>query len=68
MNVTVVNHKWSGVNSHNISYKEHDGFTKLLFVLNKLLWFCVQVLEPVLKTLVNNFVTERNSADVIAIG
>ncbi|PNF39265.1 SDA1-like protein [Cryptotermes secundus] len=26
------------------------------------------VLEPVLKTLVNNFVTERNSADVIAIG
>ncbi|XP_069677590.1 protein SDA1 homolog [Periplaneta americana] len=26
------------------------------------------VLEPVLKTLVNNFVTERNSADVMAIG
>ncbi|KAL6264384.1 hypothetical protein P5V15_004496 [Pogonomyrmex californicus] len=26
------------------------------------------VLEPVLKTLVNNFITERNSADVMAIG
>ncbi|XP_046688430.1 protein SDA1 homolog, partial [Homalodisca vitripennis] len=26
------------------------------------------VLEPVLKTLVNNFVTERNSSDVMAIG
>jgi len=26
------------------------------------------VLEPVLKTLANNFMTERNSADVIAIG
>ncbi|XP_011299489.1 protein SDA1 homolog [Fopius arisanus] len=26
------------------------------------------VLEPLLKTLVNNFVTERNSADVMAIG
>ncbi|XP_015588484.1 protein SDA1 homolog [Cephus cinctus] len=26
------------------------------------------VMEPVLKTLVNNFVTERNSADVMAIG
>ncbi|XP_046740304.1 protein SDA1 homolog [Diprion similis] len=26
------------------------------------------VLEPVVKTLVNNFVTERNSADVMAIG
>lgn len=26
------------------------------------------ILEPVLKTLVNNFVTERNSADVMAIG
>ncbi|KAL0131803.1 hypothetical protein PUN28_002984 [Cardiocondyla obscurior] len=27
-----------------------------------------EVLEPVLKTLANNFVTERNSADVMAIG
>ncbi|XP_063983452.1 protein SDA1 homolog [Diachasmimorpha longicaudata] len=27
-----------------------------------------EVLEPLLKTLVNNFVTERNSADVMAIG
>ncbi|XP_066595301.1 protein SDA1 homolog [Prorops nasuta] len=27
-----------------------------------------ETLEPVLKTLVNNFVTERNSADVMAIG
>ncbi|XP_043275609.1 protein SDA1 homolog [Venturia canescens] len=27
-----------------------------------------EILEPVLKTLVNNFVTERNSADVMAIG
>lgn len=26
------------------------------------------VLEPVLRTLVNNFVTERNSSDVMAIG
>lgn len=26
------------------------------------------VLEPVLKTLANNFITERNSADVMAIG
>lgn len=26
------------------------------------------VLEPLLKTLVNNFVTERNSSDVMAIG
>lgn len=26
------------------------------------------VMQPVLKTLVNNFVTERNSADVMAIG
>lgn len=26
------------------------------------------VLEPVLQTLVNNFITERNSADVMAIG
>ena len=26
------------------------------------------VLQPVLKTLVNNFVTERNSGDVMAIG
>jgi hypothetical protein len=66
--VTALNYKWTGANSHSVSYKEHDGFTKLLFVLNMLLWFCVQVLEPVLKTLVNNFVTERNSADVIAIG
>lgn len=27
-----------------------------------------EILEPVLKTLVNNFVTERNSGDVMAIG
>ncbi|XP_011862115.1 PREDICTED: protein SDA1 homolog [Vollenhovia emeryi] len=27
-----------------------------------------EVLEPVLKTLANNFITERNSADVMAIG
>lgn len=26
------------------------------------------VLEPVLRTLVNNFVSERNSSDVMAIG
>lgn len=26
------------------------------------------ILEPVLQTLVNNFITERNSADVMAIG
>lgn len=26
------------------------------------------VIEPVLKTIVNNFVTERNSSDVMAIG
>lgn len=26
------------------------------------------VLEPVLRALVNNFVTERNSSDVMAIG
>jgi protein SDA1 len=26
------------------------------------------IIQPVLKTLVNNFVTERNSADVMAIG
>ncbi|XP_015108710.1 protein SDA1 homolog [Diachasma alloeum] len=45
--------------------------------VTKLLQFAAQsshelvppdVLEPLLKTLVNNFVTERNSADVMAIG
>ncbi|CAK9812995.1 Protein SDA1 homolog [Anthophora quadrimaculata] len=45
--------------------------------VTKLLQFAAQsshelvppdVLEPVLKTLANNFVTERNSADVMAIG
>lgn len=48
--------------------EECTNLQKYYLVQNILLWFYMQVLEPVLKTLVNNFVTERNSADVIAIG
>lgn len=49
----------------------------MVLEVTKLLQFVAQsshelvppdVLEPVLKTLANNFVTERNSADVMAIG
>lgn len=48
-----------------------------LLEVTKLLQFIAQashelippdILEPILKTLANNFITERNSADVMAIG
>jgi hypothetical protein len=57
-----MNYKLTDVDLHTEKFKEDTGFTI------KLLLFCMQVLEPVLKTLVYNFITERNSSDVIAIG
>jgi protein SDA1 len=51
-----------------VSFKECTEFAKSLFDTEQVTLVFMQVLEPVLKTLVNNFVTERNSADVIAIG